>query len=149
MPAFQPSLPRYGAPPVSVLGDDVVVEVGHEPHAWLQATIDEMRGLLRLRQGWDSYAACPISPYVVVRALRLLLDSLPDKGPAPQVVPMADGGLQLEWHRRGLNIEVTVPPSGPVEVWYEDVASGDERETTLDRVPDILSNVLGDLTRRS
>ena len=39
---------------------------------------------------------------------------------------MSDGGLQLEWHLRGLNVEVTVPPTGPVEVWYENLANGDE-----------------------
>lgn len=84
-----------------------------------------------------------------MKALSLLFEALPDDGPAPQMVPMSDGGLQMEWHVRRLNIEVTVPPDGQVEVWYEDLVSAEEREATLDRAPETLREALDELMRRS
>jgi len=62
---------------------------------------------------------------------------------------MSRGGIQLEWHLRGMNIEVTVPPLGSsVEVWYEDLRSGEEREFTIEDDPSALRDVLAELARR-
>ena len=32
---------------------------------------------------------------------------------------MTDGGVQLEWHRGGLDMEIEVPPTGPVVIFAE------------------------------
>ena len=133
----------------SVLGKEVVVKGAGDHPSWLAEVIAELQRLLHLNHGWDSYVARPVSPYAAVRGLNLLFEALPGSGPAPQLVPMSDGGLQMEWHLRGLNVEVSVPPTGDVEVWSEDLRSGDEQETTLDRTPEILGDLLGELVRRS
>lgn len=52
------------------------------------------------------------------RATADLLESLRLEPPdAPAVVPTADGGVQLEWHRDGTDVEVYVEPDGAVSFW--------------------------------
>jgi hypothetical protein len=64
-----------------------------------------------LEQNWDSYGAVPIDPRAIARAI-LMLDSLQgDWTP----VPMSDGGVQLELHSGGFDIEIqirAVPTNG-------------------------------------
>ncbi len=62
---------------------------------------------------------------------------------------MSRGDVQLEWHLRGMDIEVVVPPEGPPRVWYEDLRGGTERELTLTEGPGPLREVLRELTARA
>jgi len=66
---------------------------------------DSMAYLLNLEEGWDSYGAKKISLVAIAEAGRLLeqLDL-----PEPQIVPCSDGGVQLEWHQNGLDIELCI-----------------------------------------
>lgn len=66
--------------------------------------------LLELPQGWDSYGASTIDPKAVDAASRLL-DVL-DHDPA--VIPCNHGGVQLEWHRDGLELEVEISAAGEI-----------------------------------
>lgn len=55
-------------------------------------------------EDWDSYGARKIDPRAIERAI-LLLDSLPGNW---QPVPCSDGGVQLEMHEGGFDIEITI-----------------------------------------
>ena len=81
--------------------------------------------LLALPPGWDSYDADRVTEEAARCAVKLLL-LVSSKVPgmvAPSVVPTVRGGLQLEWHRRGVDLEVEFDPAGSCE-WY-----GEERDT--------------------
>lgn len=39
--------------------------------------------------------------------------------PAPSIVPMSDGGLQLEWHREGYDVELAIYSTDDVELSIE------------------------------
>ncbi len=58
--------------------------------------------LSTLQQDWDSYGAGPLSPLALAVA------------DAFWVVPGADGGVQLELHAGGMEIEISVNPAGQV-----------------------------------
>lgn len=58
--------------------------------------------LLSLRDGWDSYDGKPIT-----KEAMLAVDSV-------SVVPCSDGGLQLELHRDGFDIEICIGPDGRI-----------------------------------
>jgi hypothetical protein len=47
---------------------------------------------------------------------------------APWVVPLSDGGVQFEWHREGLDIEVIVSAEHVAEAWLRDETQGIEWE---------------------
>jgi hypothetical protein len=117
--------------------------------SWFAVIDEQLHKLIQLPQGWDSYRARQISEGTAAATLRLLCRVMRDETPPPSIVPMARGGIQLEWHLRSMNIEVTVPsPGGPVEVWWEDLRSGEEQEFVLPDDPDALRTVLAVLTSR-
>lgn len=56
--------------------------------------------------------------------------------------------MQLEWHTRGIDLEIEMQASGRIYASYEDHRSGDEREEELTADPTHLSDVLSELSRR-
>ena len=64
--------------------------------------------LLALKENWDSYGAPIISKMAVDAALRLwnVLATV------PSFVPMSNGGVQIEWHSQGFNVELEIGPNG-------------------------------------
>ena len=109
----------------------------------------EILELLRLAPGWDLYSSSRISTDAVARARELLEAAVAPGCPPPSILPMARGGIQLEWHLRNLNIEVTIPSEGsPIEVWYEDLLDRSEHEYLVDDDLSPLRDVLTMLALR-
>ena len=50
--------------------------------------------------------------------VKLLIDILDSRAPPPSVVPTWEGGLQVEWHRNGVDLEIEVTPSGHIEYFF-------------------------------
>jgi hypothetical protein len=65
-----------------------------------------------LKPGWDSYAAKAIDRRCIEKAFQLWRE-LP--GTDWSAVPCADGGVQLEQHKDGLDIEIRVSPASALE----------------------------------
>jgi hypothetical protein len=85
----------------------------------LRPTIEKLAEFAALKRDWDSYGGLPASPRAVSGATELLilladrLAHLPPEAIIPYTVaPIADGGIQLEWHGREREIEVDIGPSG-------------------------------------
>jgi hypothetical protein len=122
--------------------------VGQVPE-WLPEARRQIGDLLGLAPGWDSYSARQVSGEAVARAFALLEQHVQQDTPRPSIAPMSRGGIQLEWHLRKLNIEITVPSQGsPVEVWYEDLCDGSEHELVVGDDPGALRALLAELTLR-
>lgn len=83
-----------------------------EPQAddtnWKSAVEERLATLLRRRRGWDGYNASPISAAVAAFALHVLRSIMQPSTPPPSIVPAHGGGLQLEWHLGGLDIEFMI-----------------------------------------
>ena len=108
-------------------------------------TIDTLLGLLRLEFNWDSYGALTVSPRAVCAALRFLARELPAGAPLPSFVPTVDGGIQLEWHVGGIDIELRfTEDSERVYAFYEHAVIGFEWESESEW---IYSPRLGDALR--
>ena len=105
---------------------------GEEPSAhWM--VFDSLKKLAGLPAGWDSYGARPLNPRAVWRSVGLLTSIVPPNAPEPTVVPTRDGGVQFEWHRRGIDVEVRVPPVGEVSFIVADQTVEHEGEGIPDR----------------
>lgn len=118
------------------------------PQGWWNHTVNRLIDLSTLPAGWDGYGAEPVDN----SALRLtssLLKEASDLGlPEPVVVPTSRGGLQIEWHDDGVEVDLEIPPSGPAQLYvymehddgrnpeFEgDVSAGVERlSEALDRI---------------
>jgi hypothetical protein len=75
-----------------------------------------LEGALALAPGWDGYDARAVREDVAVFAYELLEQILPDQAPAPAVVPTTAGGIQLEWHEPGWELEVDIAEPGSANV---------------------------------
>jgi hypothetical protein len=95
---------------------------------WVLPTAEAFAGILDLHSGWNSYGARPIDRRTVEVAGDLLAEVMNQSTPAPFVIPTVRGGVQLEWHRGGLDIEIAVNPGRPITIFAADSKSGDEFE---------------------
>lgn len=84
--------------------------------AWLQAAIERLTSLVRLEPGLDSYRAKSIDPQRAQQVLSALLEVMKPETPLPSIVPTTDGGIQLEWHRNGIDLEIE--PVSPNRIEY-------------------------------
>jgi hypothetical protein len=100
---------------------------------WLEPTLRTVGGLADLEPDWDSHGARAIDPRVLREAIDLLRSLMRGSTPAPAVVPLADGGIQLEWHAVGLDLEIAVHRFGPAEVLCEE-PGGESRDGHLPAV---------------
>lgn len=101
---------------------------------WLTGALRDLGSVLRLAPGWDSYGARAPDPVAISQALQIVAQTVPSSAPSPAVVPTPEGGLQLEWHTRGWDIEVAVQPGAEATLFVSGPAAADSAdwEGTLD-----------------
>lgn len=92
--------------------------------AWLEKAKAQVEDLGKLQTGWDSYNAKPISAIARTAAYGLLRQLSSPQTPQPTLVPTSDGSVQIEWHTRGIDLEIRVLSSTRISVCFED-AHGD------------------------
>ena len=100
------------------------------PEELLRA-LDRACELQQLPRGWNSYGAEPVSDAAFRQTIEFLTAYVVRGIAGPVLVPTVRGGLQLEWHRRAVDIEVEVGPDGSVSWCAEDRRSGQEDEAVL------------------
>ena len=124
------------------------VEWGTREPEWFAKSIAEIRRLLWLPAGWDSFQGQPVDPVTAARSLELLVNLSQDDMPAPQFIPAQRGGVQLEWHRRGIDLEIELQTSGRIAAMFEDTWESVEweRDVTINNDPS-LSAVMPKLNR--
>jgi hypothetical protein len=92
---------------------------------WLKSAMERLDRLAELGPDWDSYGAGPITAEAIATGRRIVsllsLVSLvaPDLS-EPFVCPCNDGGLQLEWHEGGVDVEIYVGHDGHLTGWASD-----------------------------
>jgi hypothetical protein len=108
-------------------------------------TVKTLIELLELPAGWNSYNAKPIRKENVTFAVDLLSRLMHENTPGPSVVPKVRGGVQLEWHTRGVNLEISIDSPDRVKFFAEDISGSQEPvekdldETVLARWVDRIS----------
>lgn len=90
-----------------------------EPN-WLEPTMRRFRELLQLGNNWDTQGSAAIPPRIVTAALNFLSDILYRTTAAPQIVPLSNGSLQLEWHENGVDLEIEIFGPTEISVFFED-----------------------------
>jgi hypothetical protein len=106
----------------------MIVVTTSEAPSWMAPTTKALSGLLNLPENWDSYGAGKIQELIVVRVLRLLTQILGISSPPPSVVPLSDGGIQLEWHRKEQDLEISFPVNALPTYFFCDRRAGIEDE---------------------
>src|SRR5262249_32739886 len=132
----------------SARGTKLVIELIDDEPDWLAPTVKTMAQLLHLSEDWDSDGARPIDPQAAADALTLLDATMSPDTPPPIVSPTNRGGIQLEWHTRGIDLEVERKSPTCVYVFHEDHRRGTEWEGELETDLTRLASYLAELARR-
>lgn len=86
-----------------------------------------------LPQNWNSYGGVPTTQ-IACEVLLRVAEQIPEGYSACAIVPTPAGGVQLEWHRGGLDAELEVGSPGHV-VCYVDAQGWEQQWYGEDEVP--------------
>jgi hypothetical protein len=79
--------------------------------AWLAPAFSRASKLLVLPFNWDLAGAGPVEPTAIQVALDDLWLVMDDRSSIPQWTPTRTGGVQLDWHENGIDLEIEFSPS--------------------------------------
>ena len=127
----QPQVERRPASLTLRMSQDATIEETNPP--WIREVNKRLEHLRKLKQNWDGEGASPISFECCISSLMFLLESASNETPAPQIIPTSGGGLQLEWHVDGIDLEIRFSPTESATFYYvarngEDVEGAVEME---------------------
>jgi hypothetical protein len=78
--------------------------------AWIEPSLKRAGYLLLLPADWDRQGAPPIEPSAIQNALSALASFMENGSSLPQWTPTRQGGVQLDWHEEGIDLEIEFPP---------------------------------------
>lgn len=118
-----------------------------ENPTWLVSVKSKLEQLTALPTGWDAMGSPPVRNDIAEFALNHLLPKiLKDQTPAPSLVPISGGGLQIEWHQNNVDIELFVSGRFDTEFYFRDVETEETFETALVADFSILETYINRLT---
>jgi hypothetical protein len=141
-----PSAPRRIVFPF--LDGRLIIEDCDPLPPWLSSAIRSLDELGGLPANWDSYGAGKIRHSNIVTTVHLLLAVMRDDTPLPSFVPTNQGTILLEWHMRGIDLEVEIRGRGRLHVVFEDFQDGTEWESELSSDLSKLVNCIERLTAK-
>ena len=112
---------------------------------WFDPLVQGFVDALVLPPNWDSYHAVAIDPKIVHYAMNFIETVLGPSTPAPRVVPLTSGGLQLEWHRNGIDLEVVFDQGEEPFFYCKNRVTGEESEHDLPQDSSLLSSIIAGL----
>jgi hypothetical protein len=130
------------------LEDQLVVEYEGPLPGWFQDAIASLNELARLPVNWDSYGAGKIRHSSIIATVELLLCIMRDDTPVPALVPTNRCTVQVEWHTRGIDLEVEVRGPGRLHVAFEDAHDGTEWDADISSDLSQLVNSIERLSER-
>ncbi|MBI2691706.1 MAG: hypothetical protein HYX29_07180 [Solirubrobacterales bacterium] len=82
-----------------------------------KALLEKISQLLDLEPGWDTYEATPIDHGSARAAYDFAVEALRRGLPQPHIVPVPDGGIQLEWSQNRFDLEIEFEPHSNIPVF--------------------------------
>jgi hypothetical protein len=95
---------------------------------WVKPTISAFIGIQNLSENWDSYGGKAINRDLINQSLFTLGQIMKTDSPAPSVVPMGDGGIQIEWHRKQQDLEIVFPAGDVPQFYYRNRSTATAEE---------------------
>lgn len=93
---------------------------------WKQDAYARLIHLMSLGHGWDGSDSLAVRPEIATFAWCALESVMTPSAPVPFIAPVSGGGLQIEWHTGGLDIELYISQPSRAELFIE-YADGRER----------------------
>lgn len=112
----------------SARGDELLVA---QRPPWLDTAAAKLETLTELGDNWDSYGGRRIAVATVLEVFQLLAGLYALGLTAPTIVPTSNGGIQLEWRVRELELELSFEPNGRMLALFDDASRGESWEREL------------------
>jgi len=95
--------------------------------AWFGRVKNRLKTFVGLPLDWDTYGGLPADPRVVGLAEELIEWFAVQGVPPPDVFASGDGGVQVEWHIKGVDVTITFSASDEQTcIYYHDLIDGSE-----------------------
>lgn len=130
-------------------GGELSITIMGSPPAWMLPTLQSIGELLSLPENWDSYGASRIKPDLVNAAITFLLETMLVHTPTPSVVPTSAGGVQVEWHTKGIDLEVEFITSSRLRACFEDRRTDRSWEQELSSNLSDVADAIASLSQRA
>ena len=98
---------------------------------WQNEVVSTLCRFVELPENWDSYGGRPLRHDTGMFALQLINGVMGPAIPSPHFIPVADGGVQIEWHMNGLDIELYISAPYESELVVVDHISGERKTFSL------------------
>ncbi|HCF98935.1 MAG TPA: hypothetical protein DEV93_00145 [Chloroflexi bacterium] len=95
---------------------------------WLIPVLERIDELLSLPPGWDTHGSRSINARHARRAVDFLMQVMGTDTPPPTIIPVSNGGVQLEWHLEGIDAETLFDDENDDDLYCLFVESGEEWE---------------------
>ncbi len=127
VPPLVPTSETISSPDTEIyVHDNRVIDIevrpirGQNLHAmeWFYPTLRAMAALPWRTDNWSS-GATRTQGAAIACMVETLLEVLDSHTPPPAVVPTWNGGVQVEWHRNGIDLEIEVDPEGEIEYFFK------------------------------
>jgi len=112
---------------------------------WFDPLMQGFVDLLTLPDNWDSYGAGQIDSGLVREAMNQMDGLLAPGNLAPRVIPLSSGGLQLEWHRNGVDLEIVYDKDEAPFYEYRNRITGERLEGPFDPSDTVLRTMISDM----
>jgi len=98
---------------------------------WVKPAFSKLQELVDLEPGWDSYDADSVVSESIVSAVAILNNTMPPDTKNPWIVPTVHGGIQMEWHKPQVDLEIEIEPDGTASIFYVNEQDGRRIEESL------------------
>ena len=117
--------------------------------------LERLAALSRLEPDWDSYGALPIAPVALDTARSFVLTTVErfaegnrDSAVPYTAMPIADGGVSLEWRGPRSSLELDIGPEGTLGYLLIEHTDGGRRfeeasDLTTEQAYDLIGRVVG------
>jgi len=99
--------------------------------AWVRPTRLRFLDLIKLHANWDNRGSAAPNVYALQFAWSFLNQIMKPSTPAPGIIPLGHGGVQLIWSNKNYELEVEVLGPNNLIVYFFDKTSGREAEFSL------------------
>lgn len=100
------------------------IELSSQPLPWIQEAIRAVLNFESLPANWNSYGARPIQRSLIFSAILVLRQLAQPKTPKPALIPTTEGGVQIEWHQGGIDLEIKIISPQRCSMSFEDSRAG-------------------------
>jgi hypothetical protein len=131
---YMPQPKRVGVL-IIVGGEHVLLEYldyGEGLPSWAKPVLNSLSERWGVGYAWDSYHAQPTDIRHAVKLLNYLSNLLKCSAPPPIITPLADGGVQAEWHVDNKDFEIVVPAHELSRYYFYNAATTHEEEGPLE-----------------